>query len=106
MFAKTAIESIQIPSTLRHISRCTFNFCKNLKNVTFAGPSRLEKISFGAFLESGIERIELPRSVKSIGVGAFLKCKHLRDVRLNEGLEKLGEKETQGGHEVEGEVFA
>ena len=53
----------------------------------------MEKIGVGVFFKSGIEQIELPQSVKSIGARAFFRCEHLRHIKLNEGLEKLGEKE-------------
>ena len=53
----------------------------------------LEKIGVAAFSESGIRRVDLPSSTKRIGAQAFAECKRLRDVRLNEGLETLGEVE-------------
>ena len=47
----------------------------------------------------------MPKSVKSVGTNAFSKCKQLRKVELNEGLEKLGAKESVNGNDYEGYVF-
>ena len=51
----------------------------------------LEKINFNAFSKSGIEQVDLPSSTRRICAEAFVECKRLRNVRLNEGLEVLGE---------------
>lgn len=47
-----------------------------------------------------------PASVKKIGPYAFAKCEYLKSVQLNEGLEKLGEKEIIFGIRYTGTVFA
>ena len=65
----------------------------------------LEKIGLGAFAYSGIECVDLPSSTKRIGATAFMECKQLRSVRLNEGLETLGEAERFEGLEYYGRVF-
>lgn len=41
-----------------------------------------------------------------MGVEAFNYCDYLKSVSLNEGLEKLGEKEIINSEKVEGEVFS
>ena len=43
--------------------------------------------------------------MKEVGAWAFYGCKQLKNVRLNEGLEKLGEKVVIGGNQCEGGVF-
>ena len=44
--------------------------------------------------------------MKSVGVGAFKECGQLENAQLNEGLEKLGEKELANGNLLAGQVFA
>ena len=65
----------------------------------------LEKIDFAAFSESGVECVDLPSSVRSIGVKAFANCEQLRSVRLNEGLETLGEIGGYATSKYRGNVF-
>lgn len=43
--------------------------------------------------------------MREIGAKAFYRCNLLENVSLNEGLEKLGAKETVNGREYEGAVF-
>lgn len=63
-FAKSGIESIRIPSSLKTIETTTFMECKSLKTVEFSeGP---EKIGVGAFGKYGIESVVLPSSVRTI----------------------------------------
>ena len=44
--------------------------------------------------------------MREVGARAFEYCEQLRSVKLNEGLEKLGTRETADGEECEGRVFA
>lgn len=44
--------------------------------------------------------------MREVSESAFYDCYRLKSVKLNEGLEKLGEKETVGGEAHEGNVFA
>ena len=44
--------------------------------------------------------------MKNVGAAAFQGCDSLRSVKLNEGLETLGEKEVVNGEEEEGHAFA
>lgn len=68
-------------------------------------PSGLEKIGVQCFASSGIEELILPESVREVGAEAFQYCNCLETVQLNEGLERLGEKETINEREFEGGVF-
>ena len=58
VFAKSGIEHIKIPSTLKIIDAYTFFGCKKLKKVEFS--EGLEKIGVCVFAESGIENAVLP----------------------------------------------
>ena len=74
-----------------------------MKTILF--PDGLETIGVNCFSESGLEAVTFPTSIRNVAAGAFYGCRRLRDVRLNENLEKLGERETVNGDEVEGDVF-
>ena len=62
-FCGSAIESVEIPASVKEICVDAFCECKSLKSVVFAPGSRLEKIGRGGFCDSGIERIEIPKGV-------------------------------------------
>lgn len=88
-FGSSALDSIELPSTLRTIECRTFWFCENLRSVQL--PDGLEKIGAWCFESSGITEIVLPKSMQEIDEYAFGECKGLKTVILNDGLEKLGE---------------
>ena len=62
-------------------------------------PDGLETIEINCFRNSGLEKVVLPASIKCVESGAFCGCEQLKSVQLNEGLEKLGEKEVINGKE-------
>ena len=55
-------------------------------------PDGLESIGECCFLEDGFRSVTLPPSVRRVGAGAFSCCFGLESVRLNDGLEVLGDK--------------
>lgn len=63
-------------------------------------------IGENSFWDCGLEELVLPASMRKISAKAFEYCGQLKNVQLNEGLEKLGEKEIIDGKEYEGNVFA
>lgn len=69
-------------------------------------PDRLEYIGKRCFEESGLEEIVFPRGVRTVGLYAFIGCENLRDVRLNDGLQHLGDGEIVNGKVVEAFAFA
>lgn len=112
---RTVIESVTIPASVTAIEKEAFWGCKNLKRVTLAECSKLEKIESGSFYGTGIEQITIPKGVteisensfsycknlrivvfkdgsklKAIGNNAFSFCKSLKNIRLPDGLEEIG----------------
>lgn len=57
------MESVVIPASVKEIGMNAFSNCKNLKSVTFAPGSRLEKITAGCFYQTSIEKIVIPKGV-------------------------------------------
>ena len=78
MFAKSAIESIELPSTLRRIEAGTFATCERLKHVAFASGSKVESVGFRSFFCSGIEDIIIPKGVAEIQKCTFKYCWRLK----------------------------
>ena len=70
--------------------------CRGLKIVTFQEGSRLQKISFSCFEDSGLEEFVAPSGLREIEGGAFYGCKSLKQVVLNEGLEALADNASSG----------
>lgn len=64
VFEESAVERVDLPSTLKRIEYNAFMACKNLKGVKL--PSGLETIGLCAFSKSGLENIVMPQSVRTI----------------------------------------
>ena len=111
-FKDTSLKRVRLPNTLTVKTRKEyFNGCTALEYIeipdreTVIGSgwfinSGLKKIKFGSSLEciynqafQGCEQltsIEIPSTVTEIQQAAFMDCPRLSDIRLNEGLLKLG----------------
>ena len=74
-----------IPSSVTVIGRKAFCNCEDLRRVTFAPGSELERIETYSFRNSGIESVIIPKSVVEIQEGAFYGCKNLKEVAFEEG---------------------
>lgn len=84
-FWGSSIESATIPASVREIGVDAFSECRNLRTVTFAPESRLERIRSECFCDAGIERAVVPRSVAEIQERTFESCKNLAEVVFEEG---------------------
>ena len=78
---------MDIPASVRCIEADAFCHCQNLKRVTFAEGSRLEKIGVSCFSDSWIEEIQLPRTLKEIGIFVFGACYNLKTIYVEDGCE-------------------
>ena len=89
----TNLETITIPKNAKfNSSGCTFNNCKNLKNVKFS--SGIEKIPDYLFFYSSnlnsLTSITIPDSVTSIGRYAFLGCTGLTSITIPDSVTYIG----------------
>ncbi len=83
-----ALERIQLPTSVKSISRGAFEDCIQLRDVELnEGLTRIKTRAFGNCVS--LERIILPTTVKSISHCAFQECTRLWEVELNEGLEMI-----------------
>lgn len=87
-FQYTALERVELPSTLRRIEGNTFGNCEGLASVEL--PKGLEYIGPQCFSESGLESVAFPPALKVIENGAFRECGNLKNVEFSEGLERIG----------------
>ena len=87
MFERSAVEHVELPSTLKRIEYNAFNGCKDLKSISL--PDKLEYIGETCFMQSGFEAVRLSPALKVIKAGTFLECKNLKSVEFPENLEKI-----------------
>ena len=72
VFEGSAVESVELPSTLKRIEYSAFEECESLENIKL--PQRLEYVGARCFAFSSIREIVFPASVRIVGVYAFLRC--------------------------------
>ena len=85
---KSALESIELPSTLKRIGADAFSYVQTLKAVEL--PETLKTIGSNAFIRTKLDSINFPQSLSSIGNSAFSGCP-LESVILPSKLRSLGE---------------
>ena len=90
VFGDSALEYIELPSTLKKIEYSAFSGCKNLRNIHL--PERLGYIGEWCFQESGLESVTLSSSLKTVENRTFYQCKNLKKVIFEKGskVEKIG----------------
>lgn len=75
----TALESINIPSNIEHISMLAFAECYNLRSVFIN--EGLESLYSKCFEDCrSLEKLYLPKSLDKIGRAVFLGCDNLSDI--------------------------
>ena len=91
-FYCTAVEIITVPASVREIGVDAFCYCRQLKSVTFAKDSQLEKLGAGCFASSALEKVAIPRSVNELQDGVFDECGSLTEVVFeeNSSLKRMG----------------
>lgn len=91
------LEEITIPASVEKLgssytSTGVFEYCINLKKVTFEKGSALTNIGCAAFDGcEALKSIEIPQGVLEIGASAFSNCSSLEQVTLPEGLQTIQE---------------
>ena len=80
-FGMSDITSVQLPSTLKSISKLGFYWCKNLNNVVI--PGTVKEIGDNAFswCES-LSNLTISEGVEHIGEAAFFRCNNLNEVTI------------------------
>ena len=71
IFARTQVQQVTLPPTLRTLEDYTFYGCESLRRVKCAKGSRLEEARPEHFYDSGLSEIVLSRTLKKIGAYAL-----------------------------------
>ena len=87
VFEESAIEHVELPSTLRKIEYGVFEKCKNLRGVVL--PDGLEYLGKACFKDSALESVGLPPTLKTIEESAFYNCENLKSAEFSEGIEAI-----------------
>ena len=88
VFDESAVERVELPSTLKRIEYYAFKKCKDLKSIDL--PRKLEYLGKWCFFESGLQSIAIPSATKVLDRYAFYLCANLVSVQLQDGLECIG----------------
>ena len=82
LFASRNIKDVAIPSNIKIISQCAFQWCDNLTKVDIPTDSNLQTIESLAFCSSSIRYIFIPSNVSKICEFAFSYCYYLKNVEI------------------------
>ncbi len=82
--------SVEVPDTVKKISRMAFLSCDKLENVKLS--DNLESIGGFAFYgNESLKKITIPDSVTSIDEEAFSGCSTMDEVKLSKNIDKISE---------------
>lgn len=76
-FAKTRIDFIYIPQTVKKIGKCAFLKCEYLLYIDISSNRQIKTIEEGTFLQTRIRMFKLPPQITKIGKNAFYFCSKL-----------------------------
>ena len=80
VFAPRNINNVTIPSFIKQISTCAFEYCQKITEIDFAENSNLRIIGKYSFAFSSIVKIKIPSSVVLIDDCSFNECRKLKKV--------------------------
>ena len=80
--ASTKLTSVEVPSTLRHISDGAFILCVNLESINL--PEGLTYIGDQAFAWSGLKSLHIPSTVEYIGQDMLDLCQDLEYLTVSD----------------------
>ena len=99
-FEYTAIESIEIPDSVKYVGEYTFAGCEKLRRVVM--PPGLDDIKDNTFRWcKSLQDIVFPRTLERIGREAFEGCESLKEVVLPEGVAGIEEGAFAGCRSLE-----
>jgi len=88
-FARSSVQSIELPASIKRIGRSAFANCYDLKSISI--PEKITQIPKTCFYNcTDLEAVNLPDSIEDIGLEAFMGCKRLKSIKLPEDLAFIG----------------
>ncbi len=89
LFVACAIESIELPKSVKSIGASAFENCQFLTSITI--PEGVTEIGATAFQKcTALESVTIPKSVRRIGANAFGSCKLSETLVIPDGVENIG----------------
>ena len=88
---KLDVRRVVVHAGVTEIVEDAFRGWTGLEEVVFEPGSRLERIGNHAFTGTALREFTAPKGLKELGEGVFADCKELKEVKLNEGLESIGD---------------
>lgn len=85
------VQRVVVHAAVTEIADDAFRGWTSLREIIFEPGSRLKRVGDHTFAGTALREFVAPGSLKEIGNRVFMGCKELRTVKLNEGLESLGE---------------
>lgn len=93
--ANTAIESVEIPSSITKIGDWAFYQCISITEIKL--PDSVKEIGKGAFWKcSGLSRLTLSSALTAIGDFAFMECTALESVTIPANVKTIGDSAFYG----------
>lgn len=73
------LESVKLPNSLEKLGEFEFRFCASLTTIDLHF-TKITKIPYACFAESGLEEIIIPKTITTIDQDAFSQCTELKKV--------------------------
>ena len=89
------VRRVVIHAGVTEIAEDAFRGWTGLEEIVFEPGSRLERIGDRALAGTALRELFAPKGLKELGDGVFADCKELKEVKLNEGLENIGDRAFQ-----------
>jgi hypothetical protein len=88
-YGMTALKTLELPTGVTSIGKCSFAFCPALDEIRF--PDTLTTIGESAFEGcKSVLALEVPASVTSVGERAFAFCRRLEIITFRGKVERIG----------------
>ncbi len=86
-FYNCALETLQLPSTLKEVGTGVFRYCENLKEAQIAQGASLGKYMFYGC--ASLANVALPSGTQVVEEGMFAYCTSLKTIKLPQKLQKI-----------------
>jgi hypothetical protein len=109
-FENSKLTGLELPAELTTIGDCAFSGCTELAG-SLTVPAKVSAIGTYAFAKDDalnssnkITAVTFPASLRTIGANAFRYSNLLESIRIEEGLESIGESAFEGCSRLKGEL--
>lgn len=83
VFARRDIKKAQIPSSIKYISKYSFDRCNDLESIEFCKNSQLQSIGYSSFSYiKGPKNLIFPEKLRDVGFHSFFSAKNIRFIQF------------------------